>query len=242
MRPPLLQTSDHWSAASSSPSGCASEKTEPNCWRKTRSLESRAKRAPKRLRRIRWPRIGLRAFEHHAAVEEQDPGDVHLQLPLEVARHQLVGDRGAHVVGDEEDRPALAVAAHQLLGQVRLPEEAVVVRGRLLGEAEAEEVEGEHVAPGQLLQQQPPVVGAGGEAVQEDQQRSLAPLAEDVDRVAAELLGLASLLPAAHPLGQRHLSPPPRRAAGRPGPRRPRGPGGRWRSRRRGRPPPVRRR
>ena len=79
-------------------------------------------------------------------------------LPLQVAGHQLVGDRGAHVVGSDEDRLAAGMPAHQLLGQVRLPEEAVVVRGRLLGEAEAEEVEGEHVAPVQLLEQQPPVV------------------------------------------------------------------------------------
>ena len=68
------------------------------------------------------------------------------ELALEVARHQLVGDRGAHVVGDDEDGPPVAVAADQLLGQVGLPEEAVVVVARLVGEAEAEEVEGEHVA------------------------------------------------------------------------------------------------
>ncbi len=68
-------------------------------------------------------------FEHHAAVEEQDPGQLHLQLALQVARHQLVGDRGAHVVGEDEDGPPVAVAAHQLLGQVGLPEEAVVVVG-----------------------------------------------------------------------------------------------------------------
>ena len=121
--------------------------------------------------------------------------------PLEVARHQLVGDRGAHVVGDDEDGPAVAVPAHQLLGQVGLPEEAVVVLARLLGEAEAEEVEGEHVALRHLLQQQPPVVGAGGEAVQEQQQRPLARLAEGVDRVAAELLALSAPLPGADPLG-----------------------------------------
>jgi hypothetical protein len=68
-------------------------------------------------------------------------------------------------VSEDEDRPAAAVAAHQLLSQVRLPEEAVVVAGRLVGESEAEEVEGEHVSLGFFLEQKAPVVGAGGEAV-----------------------------------------------------------------------------
>jgi hypothetical protein len=105
------------------------------------------------LRRCRAGR-----FQHHAAVEEHDPGNLHLQPALEVARHQLIGDRGPHVVGDDEDGSTVTVAAHQLLAQVGLPEEAVVVLARLVGKAKAEEVEGEPVGRQLLLQQQPPVI------------------------------------------------------------------------------------
>ena len=79
----------------------------------------------------------------HRAVEQQTSGQVHLQRAIEVARHQLVRDRGPHVVGDEEHRPARRLAADQLLDQVRLPVQRVVVIPRLLGEAEAEEVGGQ---------------------------------------------------------------------------------------------------
>ena len=144
-------------------------------------------------RPLRQRRAG--GFQHHAAVEEDDPGEVDLQPAFEVTRHQLVGDRGAHVVGEDEDGPAAAVPADQLLGQVGLPEEAVVVVAGLRGEAEAEEVEGQHVAVRLLVEQQPPVVGAGGEAVEEQKQRSLAGLAEGVDPVATELDAFARPLP-----------------------------------------------
>ena len=87
---------------------------------------------------------------------------------LEFAREQLGGDRGAHVVGYEEYRPA-RVAADELLDEVGLDEQRVGT-ARFVREPEAEEVEGQELVSAQLgeLEHEPPVIGAGGKAVQQD--------------------------------------------------------------------------
>lgn len=92
--------------------------------------------------------------------------------------------------------------AHQLFGQVGLPGKAVVVVTRLLGEPEAKEVEGEDPLARQQLNQLAPVVGAGREAVQEQQQWSLSRLVEAVDPLTAELLGMAAPPPRLDSVGQ----------------------------------------
>ena len=73
------------------------------------------------------------------------PRDVHPQLAAQVARHQLGRHRGAHVVGDDEDRRR-SRPPHQLLGRVGLPGQRVDVVAGLVGEAEAEAVEGQRRA------------------------------------------------------------------------------------------------
>ena len=100
------------------------------------------------------------------------------------------------------DRPAAEVLVDQVLDQVGLPAERVDVVARLVGEAEAEEVEGEHGAVGLELEQRAPVEGARREAVQE-QQRRVDPVAlEDVDPPVAKLLRPPARLPLADPLAQ----------------------------------------
>ena len=71
------------------------------------------------------------------------PRQSHVELPAQVAGHQLGRDRGAHVVADDEDGRR-AGPPDQLLGGVGLPGERVDVVPRLLGKSEAEEVEGQH--------------------------------------------------------------------------------------------------
>ena len=88
------------SAASSSLNGWAAEKTEPNWCRKTRSLESRAASGPSGAAQelLRGRRAG--PLEHDAAVEEEYAGELEPEPALEVPRHQLGRDPGAHVVGE----------------------------------------------------------------------------------------------------------------------------------------------
>ncbi len=143
-------------------------------------------------------------LDDDAAVEEEHAGELPAESALDVARHQLGRHRGTHVVADQEDRPPVAVAADQLGGQIGLPAEAVAVIARLVGEPEAEEVEREHVPVGQLVEQRPPVVGARWEPVQEQHQRPFAGAAEHVDAMTAEMVALATLLPASYPFGQGH--------------------------------------
>ena len=45
------------------------------------------------------------ALQDDAAVEQQRPGQLEIQPPLEIARHQLGCNGGAHVMGDDEDGP-----------------------------------------------------------------------------------------------------------------------------------------
>ena len=92
--------------------------------RRRARLLSRAASGPSGLRSSFCAGVRLAALEDHAAVEEQGPGELEAEPALEVAGHQLGRHRGAHVVGDDEDRPPVAVAADQLLGQVGLPAEA----------------------------------------------------------------------------------------------------------------------
>ena len=108
VRPPPAQISAHWSSASSSVSGCPGEKIEPNCWRKKRSLESREKSGPDGAAEKALAERGTGGVLDHRAVQQQGAGDLHLERALEVAGHQLGRDRGAHVMGDDEDRLGLA--------------------------------------------------------------------------------------------------------------------------------------
>ena len=76
------------------------------------------------------PERRARGALDHRPVEQQHPDELHLQGPVEVASHQLVGDRGPHVVGDEEELARRRrVAADELLDQVGLPVQRVD-RGR----------------------------------------------------------------------------------------------------------------
>ena len=111
-------------------------------------------------------------------------------------------------MGDDEDRPTVGVAADELAGEVGLPAEPVAVLAWLVGEAEAEEVEGEDGRPLQLAEQQPPVVGARREPVQEQEQRSLPVAAEDVDAVATVVLAGPAALPESDPVGALTTAPP----------------------------------
>ena len=176
----------------------------------------RAERAAQQL--LRGRRAG--PLEHDAAVEEEHAGELEPEPALEVPRHQLGRDRRAHVVGDDEDGLIGGRAPDQLLGEVGLPEEAVIVVPRLRGQPEAEEVEGQQPPAADLVEQVAPVIGAGGEAVQEEEQRPVARPAEGVDLPAPELGRLAQLLPAANPLGQAHRRESRRSAARSRPPRR----------------------
>jgi hypothetical protein len=81
-----------------------------------------------------------------AAVEQQDAGEVERQPALEVARHQLGGDRGAHVVRHQDH--GVAQPRGDRLHDVSLARERVDVTWRLIGEAKAEEVEAGQAALG----------------------------------------------------------------------------------------------
>jgi hypothetical protein len=91
-------------------------------------------------------------------LEQQRPGQLDVQAPLEIARHQLGGNGCAHVVGDDEDGPRRSTTPQEILDQVGLPEEAVEVIAWLRREPEAEEVEGHDPLFELMLQESPPVV------------------------------------------------------------------------------------
>jgi hypothetical protein len=149
--------------------------------------EQRAEGAAQQL----LPGGGAGALLEDAAVEQQRSGDLDLELAAQIARHQLGGDRGAHVVGDQEHGLETG-AADQRLGGVGLPAEGVGVVHRLVREAEAEAVEGQRPLPRPQVEELPPVVGAGGEAVEEEQRRPrfagplvhVEPAAGDLDQLA----------------------------------------------------------
>jgi hypothetical protein len=112
-----------------------------------------------------------------AAVQERDALDLDLELPLRAPREQLLAD--AHAVVVRYQRGARhPVVTPERLGQVRLLVDRVVVRGRLVAVAEAEEVEEQQPAPlGQFGRKRLPVVGAGREPVQDREPgRGLRPL------------------------------------------------------------------
>ena len=110
----------------------------------------------------------------HRAVEQQGAGDSISSAPSRSRAISSVATEVPMSWATKKTGPRSPLAADQLLDQVGLPVQRVVVVARLLGEAEAEEVGGEGRVLGLQLEQQPPVVGAGREAVQEEQQR-LAP-------------------------------------------------------------------
>ena len=184
--PRRARISAHWSAASSSVSGCSGEKIEPNWLRKKRSLLSRETSGPSRPRRSRCPRVGLAAswtiepFRSRtpASSKESDPSRSRAisSLATEVPMSWPTTKTGS---------PG-RLAADRPPRQIRLPDQRVVVVPRLVREAVAEEVRREHRPIRRQLDQQAPVIRAGREAVQEQQDRPLALAREQVDAVAVE--------------------------------------------------------
>src|SRR2546423_14386555 len=85
--------------------------------------EQRAQPAPEQS--LRWREAG--ALKDDAAVEQQRPGQLKVQVPLEIARHQLGGNGRAHVMGDDEDGAGRLTTLQEILDQVGLPEKAVGV-------------------------------------------------------------------------------------------------------------------
>ena len=81
-----------------------------------------------------------------AAVEQGEIGDAGRQPALLVARQQLKGHGQAHVVGQQAGLGDAEVTP-QRLDDVGLLEGAPVVASRLVGVAEAEEVEGQDRVP-----------------------------------------------------------------------------------------------
>src|SRR6267154_307566 len=75
---------------------------------------------------------------------------------------------------------------------------------RLVGEAEAKEVESERGAPADQIEDLAPVIGAGGEAVEEEQRCPGACRFGDEDPPSAEFLVAAPLAPRLDPAGEGH--------------------------------------
>src|SRR5204863_9714144 len=110
-----------------------------------------------------------RPLEDHAAVAQQDRLQVERQATVDVAREQLGGDRGAHVVRNENGR-SRAIARQRLLDEIGLIEQAVADLPRLLRKSEAEEVKRHGGARRQRMQRLAPVKGARGKATEEEKQ------------------------------------------------------------------------
>src|SRR5262249_53183589 len=139
---------------------------------------------------------------HHGSVEEEYAHELHLEVGLQVARHQLSGHGGAHVVGNEEN--GAVMPSDQILDEVRLPMEGVAMVAWLLGEPKAEKVRGESGMLGLLVHEEPPVIGARGEAMQVEQPRVPAGAVEQMDPSASEFLLPPALPPCLNAIGEHH--------------------------------------
>ena len=204
--PPSWTSSDHWSAASSSAQRVLGRED-------ARELGAEA------------ALVGEAGEERAEAAAQQPLADVGLarcssMLPLKSSAPLISmsssprRSRAISSVATEVPMswPATktrlrAGASHQLSAGVGLPGERVGVVARLLGEAEAEEVEAQaRLAGGAQPEQRPPVIRAGGEAVQEEQQHAIATVAPPHEQLATEhLLDRPLVPPAPHPVRQHGL-------------------------------------
>ena len=143
MRPPS------WGAATTGrppprrSAGAPAEKMRPN-WSAEAALggEPREERAERGCAAASGRPSGFARSSRMLPLKSSAPPILDPELAAQLARHQLGRHRGAHVVGDDEDRRRCRRGA-RAPRRVGLPGERVVVVARLLGEAEAEEVERE---------------------------------------------------------------------------------------------------
>ncbi len=175
--PPSWEISDHWSAASSALSGWSGRRCARTGRVKVRSEVSRAKTGPSRLRSSFWPNVGRARCSSMLPLKSNAPAS---SIPSSPARSRAISSVATEVPMSWATRKTGGEPgpADDVLGCVGLPGQRVDVVGGLLGEAEAEEVEGDaRLVASPRLEQRPPVVGARREPVQVEQQRRFAALA-----------------------------------------------------------------